>query len=91
MIFKIGDQYFHPKDIPCAIIFIDEEEREIAGRAILDIQSYHTELNISEASGKTSCFSAHPPMTEEEFEKWSYAPDEELAKSTKQIELSVLK
>lgn len=83
MIFKIGEQYFHPKDIACGIIFIDGEERKLAGKLISEIDNYTSDLLLNEDQKKTSCFSCHPGMTQDEFEKWSYPSYEELKKSTK--------
>lgn len=64
MLFKIGDTVYSPNDLPCAVVFANDEERK---RMIEILQ------NMKEKPGEVRWFCQNPSelFTPESFDKWS--------------------
>lgn len=81
MLFKIGDQTFNTNEIPCALVMVNDEERE---RLISILQS------MQPKPGEPRWLSCHPgAMSKEELDKWSELTEEDWAKMTTVVNTSL--
>lgn len=67
MLFKIGDQFFSPENIPCAIVFENDKE----------VQLVHSQLVDMKPKEGERWYCQHPKgfFTPESFDAWSQLPE----------------
>jgi hypothetical protein len=70
MLFKIGDTIYDPKQLPCAIVFASDEEKQ---NVISILQ------NMAPKGGAERWFTCNPHdyFTPESFDKWAELSEEE--------------
>jgi hypothetical protein len=70
MLFKIGDKVYDPKEVPCAIVFANDEEKQ----HVIDILQ-----NMPPKENAVRWYSVNPHdyFTAESFDKWAELTEQE--------------